>query len=66
LIVIITLVLAVGATTAGGSLLNAIVWRRLAVPNPEQVVTPSPFEPGANVDGSVVSNNSIDGADRHA
>jgi len=51
LIVIITLVLAVGATTAVGSLLNAIVLRRPAVPNPEQLVTLSTFEPGANVDG---------------
>jgi putative ABC transport system permease protein len=51
LIVIITLVLAVGATTAVGSLLNAIVLRRPAVPNPEQLVTLSALEPGANVDG---------------
>jgi putative ABC transport system permease protein len=51
LIVIITLVLAVGATTAVGSLLNAIVLRKPAVPNPEQLVTLSAFEPGANVDG---------------
>src|SRR5215208_4194018 len=51
LIVIITLVLAVGATTAVGSLLNAIVLRRLAVPNPEQLVSLSTFDPGANVEG---------------
>jgi ABC-type antimicrobial peptide transport system permease subunit len=51
LIVIITLVLAVGATTAVGSLLNAIVLRRPAFPNPEQLVRLSAFEPGANVDG---------------
>src|SRR4030095_5144992 len=51
LIVIATLTLAVGATVAVSSLLNAIVFRRLAVPNPEQLVTLSAFEAGANVDG---------------
>jgi predicted permease len=38
LIVIVTLALAVSATTAVGSLLNALVLRTLAVPNPEQLV----------------------------
>jgi len=38
LIVIVTLTLAVGATTAVGSLLNALVFRTLAVPSPEQLV----------------------------
>ena len=38
LIVIVTLALAVGATTAVGSLLNAFVLRTLAVPSPEQLV----------------------------
>jgi predicted permease len=51
LIVIATLTLAVGATAAVGSLLNAVVLRRLAVPNPEQLVALSALEPGANVDG---------------
>jgi hypothetical protein len=51
LIVVVTLVLAIGATTAVGSLLNAIVLRRLAVPSPEQLVALSALEPGANVDG---------------
>lgn len=51
LIVIITLVLAVGATTAVGSLLHAIVLRKPPVPNPEQLVTLSAFDPAANVDG---------------
>jgi predicted permease len=51
LIVVVTLVLAVGATTAIGSLLNALVLRRLAVPSPEQLVALSALEPRANVDG---------------
>ncbi|HJZ74671.1 MAG TPA: ABC transporter permease [Vicinamibacterales bacterium] len=51
LIVVVTLALAVGATTAVGSLLNALVLRRLAVPSPEQLVAPSALEPRANVSG---------------
>jgi putative ABC transport system permease protein len=51
LIVIVTLVLAVGATAAVGSLLNALVLRTLAVPSPEQLVALSAVEPRANVDG---------------
>jgi predicted permease len=51
LIVVVTLALAVSASTAVGSLLNAIVLRRLAVPSPEQLVALSVGEPGANVDG---------------
>jgi putative ABC transport system permease protein len=51
LIVIVTLALAVGATTAVGSLLNALVLRTLAVPSPEQLVALSALEPRANVDG---------------
>jgi putative ABC transport system permease protein len=51
LIVIVTLALAVGATTALGSLLNALVLRRLAVPSPEQLVALSALEPRANVEG---------------
>ena len=51
LIVIATLTLAVGATTALGSLLNAVVLRTLAVPHPEQLVAVSALEPRANVDG---------------
>jgi putative ABC transport system permease protein len=51
LIVIATLALAVGATAALGSLLNALVLRRLAVPSPEQLVAVSAFEPRTNVDG---------------
>ena len=43
LIVIVTLALAVGATTAVGSLLNALVLRTLAVPSPEQLVALSPL-----------------------
>ena len=45
LIVVVTLALAVGATTAVGSLLNALVLRTLAVPNPEQLVALSALEP---------------------
>ena len=51
LIVIGTLTLAVGATAAVGSLLNAVVLRTLAVPNPEQLVALSALEPRAHVDG---------------
>jgi putative ABC transport system permease protein len=51
LIVVATLTVAMGATTAVGSLLNALVFRRLAVPSPEQLVALSALEPRANVDG---------------
>ena len=51
LIVIVTLTVAVGATTAVGSLLNALVLRRPAVPNPEQLVALSALDPRANVSG---------------
>src|SRR3954469_492614 len=51
LIVIVTLALAVGATTAVGSLLNALVLRTLGVPNPEQLVAVSALEPRTNVSG---------------
>ena len=51
LIVIVTLTLAVGATTAVGSLLNALVLRTLAVPSPEQLVALSALDPRANVSG---------------
>jgi hypothetical protein len=52
LIVVVTLALAVGATTAVGSLLNAIVLRTLAVPSPGQFVALSALDPRANVSGS--------------
>src|SRR6266571_2381581 len=51
LIVVVTLALAVGATTAVGSLLNALVLRTLAVPNPGQLVALSALEPRANLTG---------------
>src|SRR3954453_17365639 len=51
LIVVVTLALAVGAITAVGSLLNALVLRTLAVPSPEQLVALSALEPRANVSG---------------
>ena len=51
LIVIVTLTLAVGATAAVGSLLNALVFRTLAVPSPGQLVALSAFEPRASVEG---------------
>ena len=51
LIVIVTLTLAVGATAAVGSLLNALVLRTLAVPSPEQLVALSALEPRANLEG---------------
>ena len=50
-IVIVTLTLAVGATGALGSLLNALVLRRPVVPSPGQLVALSAFEPRASVDG---------------
>ena len=51
LIVVVTLALAVGATMAVGSLLNALVLRTLAVPSPEQLVALSALEPRVNVSG---------------
>jgi predicted permease len=51
LIVIVTLALAVGATTAVGSLFNALVLRTLAVPSPEQLVSLSALDPRANLGG---------------
>jgi len=51
LTVIVTLVLAVGATAAVGSLLNALVLRTLAVPSPEQLVALSALDPRANMEG---------------
>ena len=51
LIVIVTLTVAVGATTAVGSLLNALVLRKPAVPNPEQLVAVSALDPLENVSG---------------
>src|SRR4029079_1773473 len=51
LIVIVTLTVAMGATTAVGSLLNGIVLRTLAVPHPEQLVALSALDPRANLDG---------------
>jgi predicted permease len=51
LIVIVTLTVAVGATAAIGSLLNALVFRTLEVPSPGQLVALSAFEPRASVDG---------------
>src|SRR6185436_7940412 len=53
LIVVVTLTVAMGATTAVGSLLNALVFRKLAVPSPEQLVAVSALDPRANVDGYV-------------
>jgi putative ABC transport system permease protein len=50
-IVIVTLTVAVGATTAVGSLLHAIVLRTLAVPSPEQLVALSALDPRANLEG---------------
>src|SRR5476649_1644691 len=51
LIVIVTLTLAVGAATAVGSLLNALVLRTLPVPSPEQLVALSALDPRANLSG---------------
>src|SRR6478736_10167292 len=49
LIVIVTLALAVGAMTAVGSLLNALVFRTLPVPSPEQLVALSGDEIGQHI-----------------
>ena len=49
--VVLTLTLAVGATTAIGSLLNAFVFRTLPVPAPNQLVALSAFDPHASVEG---------------
>jgi putative ABC transport system permease protein len=51
LFVIVTLTLAVGATAAIGSLLNALVFRTLAIPSPRQLVGLSAFDPRASVEG---------------
>src|SRR5688572_14829008 len=51
LIVIVTLTVAVGATAAVGSLLNALVLRTLAVPSPEQLVALSALDQRANLEG---------------
>ena len=50
-IVVVTLALAVGATTAVGSLLNALVLRTLAVPHPGELVDLSAHDPRANLGG---------------
>jgi len=55
-IVIVTLTIALGATTAVGSLLNALVLRKPAVPNPEQLVALSALDPRANVSGWVYAD----------
>lgn len=50
-IVILTLTVAVGATTAIGSLLNALVLRTVDVPKPGELVALSALDPRANVSG---------------
>src|SRR3954462_13986280 len=50
-IVVVTLALALGATTAVGSLLNAIVLRTLPVSHPEQLVAVSARATRTNGDG---------------
>jgi predicted permease len=56
LIVIVTLTVAVGATTAVASLLNALVLRTPAVPSPEQLVAVSALDPQENVSGWLYSD----------
>src|SRR6185437_4230911 len=51
LIVIVTLTVAIGATTAVGSLLNALVFRKLALPSPEQLVALSATDARGNATG---------------
>jgi predicted permease len=51
LIVVATLTLGIGATTAVGSLLNALVFRTLPVPNPEQLVALSALDARGNPTG---------------
>src|SRR6478672_10344639 len=48
LTVIVTLTVAMGATTAVGSLLNALVLRTLPVPHPEQLVALSAIDASGN------------------
>jgi putative ABC transport system permease protein len=56
LIVIVTLTVAVGATTAVGSLLNALVLRKPAVPHPEQLVAVTAHDPLENVSGDLYAD----------
>ena len=51
LLVIVTLMVAMGATTAVGSLLNALVFRKLALPSPEQLVALSATDARGNATG---------------
>src|SRR5919198_1050868 len=51
LIVIVTLMVAMGATTAVGSLLNALVFRKLALPSPERLVVLSATDARGNATG---------------
>jgi len=56
LIVVVTLAVAIGATTAVGSLLNALVLRKLALPSPEQLVALSATDAGGNATGYFYEN----------
>jgi predicted permease len=66
LIVIATLTVAMGATTAVGSLLNALFTRKLPVPSPEGLVALSPVDPLGNETGYIYADtfNAYRGAQR--
>jgi putative ABC transport system permease protein len=56
LIVVATLMVAMGATTAVGSLLNALFARKLPVPSPEGLVALSPVDPQGNATGYIYAD----------
>src|SRR4029078_11851674 len=56
LIVVVTRAVAMGTTTAVGSLLNALVLRKLALPSPEQLVALSATDAGGNATGYFYEN----------
>ena len=66
LIVIVTLTVAMGATTAVGSLLNALVFRKLALPSPEQLVALSATDARGNAKGTSMPTRSRRTAARSA
>jgi putative ABC transport system permease protein len=66
LIVVVTLTVAMGATTAVGSLLNALFSRELPVPSAERLVALSPADPRGNATGYIYADtfNAYRGAQR--
>src|SRR5215204_2414127 len=66
LIVVATLTVAMGATTAVGSLLNALFARQLPVSSPDGLVALSPVDPQGNATGYIYADtfNAYRGAQR--